>query len=470
VITLKNIAGKSFGIYGLGATGIASAKTLIASGADVYSWDENPEVCEQTANTEYRAEHPVKWPWDKLDALILSPGIAYTHPKPHSVVEKAKSAGVEVIGDLELFARMINELDEKDRPKIVAVTGSNGKSTTTALIAHILRETGHRIAEGGNLGQAALSLSPPDEIDAYVLELSSYQLDLITSLKADIAVFLNISPDHLERHGGMDGYIAAKRRIFQNMTLDDYAIIGVDDSVSQSVCTDMTAKNATHIIPISVKGTLGHGVFALGDVMFCNFDHKTVKAGTLPEVTSLRGRHNYQNAAAALAAVSKIGVSPPVAMMAMGRFKGLPHRMEEIAQIGKVTCINDSKATNGDAAAQALAAFNNVYWIAGGQGKEGGLSALSNDVLENVRGVYLFGASAEDFTQDLIGKVNISAFDNLKKALSAALRDALVSHSDNPVVLFSPAAASFDQFKNFSDRGDVFRELVRQLAEEGAAA
>jgi len=412
----------------------------------------------------------ISWPWDQLSALVLSPGVPLTHPRPHGVVQKARAAGVEVIGDIELFARAVNAMPPEVRPKIVTVTGSNGKSTTTALIAHILRETGHKVYEGGNIGNAVLSMPPLEENAIYVLELSSYQLDLTKSLRSDICVFLNLSPDHLDRHGGMDGYIAAKRRIFNNQQKDDIAVIGVDDAISQSICTDLISGQHAKIIPVSAMGTLGNGVFVLGAELFYNFDHKTTSGGKIPDVSALHGRHNHQNAAAAFAVCNSLGVSPPVAMLAMAKFKGLPHRMEKIAQIGGVTFVNDSKATNADAVSKALTAFKSIYWIAGGQAKEDGIRELQGR-LKSVEKAYFFGDCAMAFHEQVNGDVESRVFKNMQHAVYKAFSDALAglsSKSDrNPIILLSPAAASFDQFKNFEARGEAFRKIVEKIAAEG---
>ncbi len=470
MITIPGIKGQSFGVFGLGVTGIACAESLVASGAEVYSYDENAEAREKSANTEYRAEHPIHWPWDKLSALVLSPGVPLTHPKPHSVVEKAKLAGVEVIGDIELFFRAINAIDEEKRPRIVAVTGSNGKSTTTSLIACILKETGHRVHEGGNLGRAVLNLASPEENMIYVLELSSYQLDLVKSLRANIAVFLNMSPDHLDRHGGMDGYIAAKRRVFRNQTKNDYSVIGVDDPISQTVCTDMTANENSNVIPVSAIGTLGHGAFVLNGKLFYNFENKTSDAGAIPDIPSLKGHHNYQNAAAAFAVCNRLGVSSPLIMLAMAKFSGLPHRMEKVAEINGVTFINDSKATNADAVAQALASFDNIYWLAGGKAKEGGISDIVRKVV-NVRKAYFFGEAGATFKEQIERRVKSGVFRTMEQAVDHAFKDALHADVENPVVLLSPAAASFDQYQNFEARGEAFRQMVERIAtRDGEAA
>lgn len=462
MIKIPGIKEQKFAVFGLGATGVAAANALVASGAEVYSWDENITAREKTGNTEYLAEEPDNWPWSELTALVLSPGVALTHPAPHSVVKRAHAEGVKIIGDIELFANAIAAFPEQNRPKIVAITGSNGKSTTTRLISHILRETGHLVHEGGNIGQAVLDLPAPEENAIYVLELSSFQLDLVRTLHADIAVFLNISPDHLDRHGGMDGYIAAKRRIFRNQGTHDHAIVGVDDEYSQSVCTDLISGRGVTVTPISARGTLGGGVFALAGSLFYNFDHKTTKAGPIPDVASLKGRHNHQNAAAALGVCCRLGVSPPVAMLAMSRFSGLAHRMEKVGDLGRVTFINDSKATNCDAAMQALQAYPDIFWVAGGKAKDGGIAQIA-PMLDHVRGAYFFGQAAEQFADDIARTFKAEIFGTMERALMKAFRDARASDKPNPVILLSPAAASYDQFRNFEERGDLFRTLVEKL-------
>ena len=462
---ILGMEGKSFGVFGLGKTGLTSAEALVSSGAEVYSYDENEQAREKTANTPYLAEHPTSWPWQNLNALVLSPGVPLTHPKPHAVVRKAREVGVEIIGDIEIFARTMNAMPKDRRAKIVAVTGSNGKSTTTSLIAHILREAGHRVFEGGNIGEAVLGLPQPEENSIYVLELSSYQLDLTHSLKADIAVLLNISPDHLDRHGGMDGYVMAKKRIFRNQDGDDFAFIGVDDDISQTICTDQISHKKANVVPVSVKGTLGHGVFALGGEIFYNFENKTIQAGKIPDIVSLRGQHNFQNAAVAFAVCNRLGVSPPLAMMAMAKFTGLPHRMEYVAEIDGVTFINDSKATNADAVIKAFGAFDSIFWIAGGKAKEGGIEDLDAH-LTNVRTGYFYGESANLFAKQVGHKISTQTYTRINHAVDNAFADALSTKAKNPVVLLSPAAASFDQYKNFEERGDVFRKIVNKIAQE----
>ncbi len=470
MITIPSVKGEKYAVFGLGLTGIASADALVHSGAEVYSWDEKPSVREKTQNTEYRASHPKEWPWDALAGLVLSPGVPLTHPEPHIVVKKARAHKVPVIGDGELFARAVSAFKGDQPPAVVAITGSNGKSTTTALIAQILRETGHRVHEGGNIGAPILALPDLEEHIVYVLELSSFQLDLIDSLKPTISVFLNISPDHLDRHGSMEGYVAAKRRIFARQGAGDHAIIGVDDEISQSVCTEMTARGAMTVTPISATGTLGNGVFALGGGLFHNLEHKTSRDGDIPKVPALRGQHNHQNAAAALATVMRLGVSPPVAVLAMGKFKGLPHRMEQVGRFGHVIFINDSKATNADAVARAISCFDAVHWIAGGQPKDGGIADVLA-CLDRVRKAYLYGEAADLFQSQINGRVPVSLHTTMAEATDRAFQNAYAETVKEGVVLLSPAAASFDQFLNFEDRGNQFRDHVEKLIEsKGAAA
>lgn len=463
MIPLPGVAKKKFGVFGLGATGVAAAEALVASGAQVYSWDESAKAREKTANTEYRAEHPKDWPWTELSAVVLSPGVPLTHPKPHAIVRKAAAEKVEVIGDIELFARAIAAIEPAVRPRIVAVTGSNGKSTTTALIGHVLKETGYAAVVGGNIGEPLLSLAPPTARTVYVLELSSFQLDLAKSLRADVAVMLNISPDHLDRHGDMDGYVAAKNRIFLNQKPEDTAVVGVDDSYAQGICGTLAAAGGRKVVPVSAEGALSQGVFALGGRIFCNLDGKTGEAGDISRIASLRGQHNWQNAAAAVAACAAIGAPPSLAVKAMERFAGLPHRMEVVGKIGPVLYVNDSKATNADAASRALKSYADIYWIAGGKPKEGGIASL-RPLMDRVRSVYLIGEAALSFEAELAGAAPCVQCGDLAAATARAGRDAAQSGSEQPVVLLSPACASYDQFRNFEERGDMFRALVQKAA------
>ncbi|MGE0409916.1 MAG: UDP-N-acetylmuramoyl-L-alanine--D-glutamate ligase [Amphiplicatus sp.] len=469
MMRIPGVQKKKIGVFGLGATGVAAADALVASGAEVFAWDESPSAREKTANTEYRAEHPKEWPWKELQSVVLSPGVPLTHPKPHAIVRKAVAENIEVIGDIELFARALAALAPAARPKVVAVTGSNGKSTTTALIGHILKEAGFDAPVGGNIGRPVLSLSEPAPETVYVLELSSFQLDLAATFRADIAVMLNLSPDHLDRHGDMAGYVAAKRRIFLNQTPEDAAIIGVDDAPSQSLCAELSAAHASRVIPVSAEGSLGRGVFSLAGKLFYNLDGKTGEAGDIRYIASLRGAHNWQNAAAALAAAMNAGVSPAVAVKAMERFEGLPHRMEIVARSGATIFVNDSKATNADAAARALKSYDEIFWIAGGRAKEGGVASL-RELMHKVRCAYLIGEAATEFEAQLAGAVPCMQCGDLERAVARAARDAAQSKAMSSVVLLSPACASYDQYKNFEERGENFRRLAQGAARAAGEA
>jgi UDP-N-acetylmuramoylalanine--D-glutamate ligase len=469
MILIPGFKKKAVGVFGLGVSGIATCEALVASGARVYTWDENPKAREKTSGTEYYSEHPKKWPWNELAAVIVSPGIPLTHPKPHAIVRKSRLEKIPVMGDTELFAMAINALPETSRPSVIMVTGSNGKSTTTALIGHILKEAGENVYVGGNIGEAALSMPAPEKGTIYVLEMSSFQLDLTQSLRADVAVFLNLSPDHIERHGDVSGYFAAKKRIFLNQTEENTAVICVDDDYTQALCTELMAADGAKVIPVSAQSTLGGGAFSLDGQLYYNFDGKTSLAGDLSGAYGLRGPHNHQNVAAALAVCIQFGVSPALVIRAAERFESLPHRMEEVGRVGKVLFVNDSKATNADATARALGAFDHIYWIVGGKPKEDGVASLAG-AMDHVSKAYLIGEAAGEFEKELGGAVSCVQCGDLKTAMIKAREDAAASDHLSPVVLLSPACASYDQFRNFEERGDCFREYVSELLQANGEA
>lgn len=469
MIVIPGFKNKSVGVFGLGVSGLATCEALVASGARVFTWDESARAREKTTGTEYLSEHPKNWPWQELASVVVSPGVPLTHPKPHAIVRKAKAENIPVYGDTELFALAINAMPKAQRPRIVTITGSNGKSTTTALIGHILKETGHDVYVGGNIGQAVLSLPAPDNDAIYVLEMSSFQLDITNSLRANAAVFLNLTPDHIDRHGDVAGYLAAKKRIFLNQEKEDVSVICVDDDYTQGICVELIAAADRKVTPVSAQGVLGSGVFVLDGQLHYNLDGKTCMAGDLTGAHSLRGLHNHQNAAAALAVCIHFNVSPALVIRAAERFESLAHRMEEVGRVGKVSFVNDSKATNADAAAHALNSYDDIYWIAGGNAKDGGVEAIV-DGLKNVRGAYLIGEAAERFEEQLGNKVHCYQCGDLKSAIAYAQKDAAASDHLAPVVLLSPACASFDQFKNFLERGNCFKELVNKMAQENGEA
>jgi UDP-N-acetylmuramoylalanine--D-glutamate ligase len=462
VIPVRGFEGKTVAVFGLGRTGLTAARALKAGGADVVLWDEKYEA-RQVAQAEGLPLTDLKAAdWSGFDAVMLSPGVPLTHPKPHWTVDKAKAAGVEILGDIELFARTVNAAPAHKRPKVAAITGSNGKSTTTALLGHVCARAGKDARVGGNIGVGVLGLDDMHGGAVYVLELSSYQLDLTSSLKADAAVLLNISPDHLDRHGGMEGYVAAKRRVLLNQGKGDTAVIGVDDPWCQQICTEITAANRRTIRMISAQKSLGRGVYALQGVLYDATGDRVEEVCDLTRARSLPGRHNWQNAAAAYAAARALGVTAEDAALGLMSFPGLAHRMESVGQIGRVRFINDSKATNADAARQALSSYPKVYWIAGGQPKAGGIDSLG-DLFPRVAKAYLIGEAAPDFAKTLEGHAPFVKCGDIERAAAQAFADAAAAGGD-AIVLLSPACASFDQFNDFEERGEAFRSAVHDLA------
>jgi UDP-N-acetylmuramoylalanine--D-glutamate ligase len=468
VIPVRGFEGKRVAVFGLARTGLTAARALIAGGAQVALWDEKQAARDAAAAEGLPLVDLTTADWSRFDALLLSPGVPLTHPEPHWTVKAAGAAGVEIVGDVELFARTVNAAPDWRRPKVVAITGTNGKSTTTALLGHILAAAGKDARIGGNIGVGLLGLEDMHGGAVYVLELSSYQLDLTRSLKADVALLLNLSPDHLDRHGGMDGYVEAKRRVFQNQGKGDTAVIGVDDPWGQRICTDLIAANRRTIRPVSAARSMGRGVYVLQGVLYDATGERVQEVADLARARSLTGRHNHQNAAAAYAAALALGVAPDEIAAALMSFPGLAHRMEEVGRIGRVRFINDSKATNADAARQAMTAIPRFYWIAGGVPKAGGAEPL-RDLFGRIEKAYLIGEAAPEFARTLEGAAPCVQCPSLDAAVAAAHRDAAAAGTE-AVVLLSPACASFDQFPDFEVRGDAFRTAVQSLGAGAAAA
>jgi len=463
MIKAVTFKGQNVAVFGLGRTGVTAALSLAKGGASVHAWDDNPAARETAAKNGVALSDLSAADWDNFDALVLSPGVPDTLPKPHWTAEKAKAANVPIICDIEIFAREIAARPEHDRPKIIAITGTNGKSTTTALIGHVLTACGKDAEIGGNIGRGVLDLDKMHAGKHYVIELSSYQLERTQSLRANAAVFLNLSPDHLERHGDMAGYKAAKKRIFDNQTEDDAIVIGVDDADSRLICTELTAKNGRRILPISTHKCVGRGVSVMKGKLYCNMYKKSAEICDLNRAQTLEGQHNWQNAAAAYAAVQSLGIDAKAIGEAILSFGGLAHRMETVGAAGPVRFVNDSKATNANAAKQALKSYDNIFWIAGGLSKAGGISGLT-DFFPNIAKAYLIGEAAADFHKTLKKKkVDTKISGDLEKAILCATRDAMASNAPNPIVLLSPACASFDQFKDFETRGEAFRTHTQRI-------
>ncbi len=459
MIPITTFAGKKVAVFGLGSSGLISASALLAGGADVIAFDdESASIAKARAGgipiTDLRQAD-----WSKIAALVLAPGVPLTHPAPHWVVQLAKKANVAVIGDVELFCR--ERRHDAPRAPFVAITGTNGKSTTTALIAHLTASAGIDTQLGGNIGTAILSLAPPQAGRVHVIECSSYQIDLAPSLDPSVGILINLSEDHLDRHGSMQNYAAVKERLVSGVPDDGTAIVAVDDEWCEKIAVRL-AQAGKRVVQISIRRKLSHGLYVEAGRIMRARDGEFSVIAELDGIGSLRGLHNAQNAACATAAALALGLDEAAIQAGLRSFPGLPHRMEEIGRRGAVLFINDSKATNADSAAQALACFSDIFWIAGGRPKTGGIESL-RPFFPRIRKAYLIGEAAEQFAATLDDAVPHEITASLDRALAAAARDAASSPAREPVVLLSPACASFDQYRNFEVRGDAFRTLVQEL-------
>lgn len=465
MIQLDFLKGKKVAVLGLGKTGITAARALVASGAIVHAWDDN----EHGRHTAEKEEIPlvdlgaVDFT-DGYEMLVLSPGIAHTHPAPHPVPNAARKANVEVIGDIELLYRACPDAS------YIGITGTNGKSTTTALTGHILKKAGLKVEIGGNIGAPALTLEPLGKDGIYVLELSSYQLELCPSLACDIACILNITPDHLERHGGMAGYIGAKKNLLKQQKDGAHALIGIDDNITKAIEAEAITEKRLKVIPISAVCTPMMGVSAAGGKLSMRlealketglFEHTLLK---FQEFARLPGRHNWQNIAFAATIGILKGLTIEQLDTGVRTFPGLPHRQQLLGFIDGIRFVNDSKATNAEAAAKALVCYDPIYWIAGGIAKEGGLDGLE-DYMPRIKHCFLIGDAQNDFEVWLDGKTQTTKCDTLDKAVKAAYQKLKNDGVKEATLLLSPACASFDQFPSFEARGEAFENMVRDLME-----
>jgi UDP-N-acetylmuramoylalanine--D-glutamate ligase len=457
-----SFCGRAVALFGLGGSGLSTARALMAGGARVAAWDDGVASRQRAGAQGVTLEDLTSADWSQFAALVLSPGVPLTHPVPHWTVRKAKAAGVEIIGDVELFCRERARL-APDAP-FVAITGANGKSTTTALIAHILREAGHDVQLGGNIGTPILDLAPPARGRVHVIECSSFQIDLTPGLRPSVGVLLNVTPDHIDRHGTLANYAAVKERLVAGA---DHVVIGVDDDHCRAMLRRLLLAGKT-VTPISqahsdLLGCAHYAQQGLHRAIALGVGRRLVEPlASLVHAQALRGAHNGQNAAAAFSACEWLGVNHGAICAGLASFPGLPHRMEEIARFGAALFINDSKATNADAAEKALLSYDDVFWIIGGKAKDGGIESL-RPLFPRVRKAYLIGAASDEFAATLGSAVAHEHCGMLEVAIERAAQDALACDAREPVVLLSPACASYDQFANFEMRGNAFRDLVRAL-------
>jgi UDP-N-acetylmuramoylalanine--D-glutamate ligase len=463
-------AGRTVAVFGLARTGLGAVRSLAAGGANVIAWDDNSAARDAGGVAGAEIMPWREWAWESIAALILSPGVPLTYPRPHEVVAHARAAKVEVIGDVELFAREIRaDAESPGRAPVIAITGTNGKSTTTALVGHILTHAGFDAQIGGNIGNSVLELAPPfsgknGPRSIYVLEMSSFQIDLTPGLKPDIALMSNLTPDHIDRHGSMENYAAIKQRLLDQVPRDGQAIVGVDDAYGAAIFTQLSGEGVT-AWPVSVGKVLGRGVFVVDGALYDAQNGRAAKIMDLSEAPHLRGVHNWQNAALAFAATKPFVADVRRIAAAIASFPGLAHRMEDVGRIGKTLFVNDSKATNADAAARALAVYPDIFWIAGGKPKDGGIESLT-PYFPHIRRAYLIGEAAPVFSRTLDGRAPYEVSGTLDAAVVSAARDAAASEVMAPVVLLSPACASYDQFKDFEQRGDAFRAAVARLPQD----
>lgn len=459
MIPVTSFAGKTVAVFGLGGSGLASCHALKAGGAEVIAADDNADNVAKAAQAGFVTADLRSVSWANFASLILTPGAPLTHPAPHWSVLMARQAGVEVIGDVELFCRE-RRRHAPDAP-FVAITGTNGKSTTTALIAHLTKFAGYDTQMGGNIGTAILSLEPPRMGRVHVIEMSSYQIDLAPSLDPSVGILLNVSEDHIDRHGTLENYAAVKERLVAGVQPRGTSIVGVDDSFCRNIA-DRLDRSGKNVVRISVKNPLASGIYVEREVIVRADGGTRNEIARLGGIGSLRGLHNAQNAACAAACTLAMGINTETLQSGLRSFPGLAHRMEQVGRRGNVLFVNDSKGTNADAAAHALSSFGEIFWIAGGKPKAGGITGLAG-FFPRIKKAYLIGEAAEEFAATLGDRVPHEISGTLEVAVASAARDAEASGLADPVVLLSPACASFDQYRNFEIRGAAFRDHVNAL-------
>jgi len=455
--------GKTVAVMGLGKSGASAARALAAAGAKVLAWDDQEETRARAEAEGVALADLSAADWRSFDLLVWSPGIPHTYPKPHPVAAAARAAGVKLVCDVDLLCAA------SPGARAIAITGTNGKSTTTTLTGHVLAGLGTPLAVGGNLGVPALDLPMLGLDGTYVLELSSYQLELLDRAQFDVAVLLNITPDHLARHGGMEGYVSTKASMYDRLPAGGTAIVGVDDLPSAQIHRELAGRKDIAVHAISAEKFVAGGISAPDGMLIDDTEGKAAAICDISSIPGLPGRHNWQNACAAYAAARACGMEAGAIAERLVSYPGLRHRQELVAIIDGVRYVNDSKATNAEAAEKAIVCYDRIYWIAGGQAKEGGIESL-RPLFPRIARAFLIGEAAQAFADSLSGVVAYEMCGTLQAAIHRARDAALADSHQGKVVLLSPACASWDQFKSFEHRGDVFREIVGALPGERSAA
>lgn len=448
---------KPVAVFGLGLSGLSAVRALVNAGISVIAYDDKEENRDKAQQLGAVIEDLTAIPLEGYACLVLAPGVPYTF-EPHPVVVNAQKYNVEIIGDIELFYRCGHNI------KTIGITGTNGKSTTTALMTHVLKENNIHTVMGGNIGKAIFDVDVSSPETVLVLELSSYQLDLCPTFRPDFSVLLNITADHLDRHGSMDAYVGAKAKILEGQ---GEAIIDVDDDFTQELFNQAFFNGERHVTPISVVSQITEGYFAKDGKIFQNIGGEDVAIGDLNHIERLQGHHNHQNALAVFVVATLMGLANDGIFKSFESFSGLPHRQYIFEKNGNITFVNDSKATNAEAAAKALSSFNNIYWILGGRAKEGGLSGLEV-FRDKIKMSYLVGEAEENFSEWLKAHhFSHKVCHVLERAIQEAYKDALDAGEES-VILLSPACASWDQFSSFEKRGEFFEDEVSKLMQRGA--
>lgn len=456
MLNLSLFSGKKFGVLGLGKSGIATALALHKNGAQVIAWDDGQESRKSAENQGVAIKPFDATVLSSLDMLVVSPGVPLTYPKPHPVIALAKELNIPLTGDLDLFYKAHQHVN------FIGISGTNGKSTTTSLIGHILKQAQCEVTVGGNIGTPVLELESISENGIGVLEVSSYQLDINPQLKFKVAILLNITPDHLDRHGNFENYVQTKKKIFQHQTMSDFAIIGIDSPSCNVIARELEEKNNQKIIKIAIERVIPGAYYTQNGVLFDGTSKQIRMIVDLKEMPRLKGQHNWQNAAASYVACHVLNIPDAQIIEGLKTFPGLVHRQEFVALQNNIQFINDSKATNGEATAKALVCFDNIYWILGGLPKQDGLTATI-PYFPKIKHAFLIGKAASEFAEEFNGKVPYTHCEILEKAILAAFDQAKKDQLSNATILLSPACASWDQYPSFEVRGNEFKKIVSKI-------
>lgn len=460
-----------FLVLGLGRTGLSTARFLISRSIPFFVWDDHLRQREMAEAQKFPLKNPLEsgFSWEKITGIILSPGIPHDQPTPHLIIQAAKdwekknSSLIEIMSDLELYIRMYPDI------RYIAVTGTNGKSTTTALLGHLLTFAGIPTAIGANFGIPVFDLPNLPKEGIYVFETSSYQLEITPSLSPIVSILLNITPDHLERHGGWEGYKAAKEKVFAaQQEVSPLCVIGIDTEATAEIFEKLKNQNRQKVLAVSMKEVTGD-VFKKGECLWEKGSKEDRLLLDLKDLLTLKGVHNAQNVAAAFITLKGLDVEEKTIINGLKTFPGLVHRQEVVGTVKGITFINDSKATNVEATAKALEVYDDIYWILGGQAKGDDLLDLKR-YFSKIRRVFLIGEAQDFFATVLEGYLPYEKLDTLDRAVSEAFKEALEDLKETssrvPHILLSPACASWDQFKNFEERGEKFKECVQWLRAE----